>query len=467
MISRRAFVSALAAGAVVRGAEEWTPLFDGKSLAGWKPSENLDSWKIVNGMLAADGPRSHLFYTAREFRNFELKAEVMTRARANSGIYFHGAWTEKGFPTQKGFEVQINNTHLGEGTYRERKKTGSLYGVRNVYKQLVRDDEWFEMHIAARGPQVQIRVNNTLVVDWVEPEGWAGNRVGSGLFALQCHDPGSKVFYRNIRVKELPDNVAAPARPVADDHYKEIVRLGAANYPMVDYHVHLKGGWTLEQALEDSRRVGIQYGIAVNCGLGFPIHTDAGARDFLASMRGQPVFLALQGEGREWPTLVSKETMAQFDYVFTDSMTWTDDAGKRMRLWMPKEVGEINDKQKFMDMLVDRTVGILMNEPINIYVNPTFVPDSISAEYETLWTSQRMDRVIEAAVKKGVAIEINNRYKLPGAAFIKRAKEAGAKFAFGTNNSDRNIGRLEYGIAMVKECGLRWQDFWMPAAARA
>ncbi len=466
MISRRAFVGALAAGAAVRGAEEWTPLFDGQSLAGWKPSENLNSWKVVNGMLAADGPRSHLFYTAREFRNFELKAEVMTRPRANSGIYFHTAWTEKGFPTQKGFEIQVNNTHLGEGAYREHKKTGSLYGVRNVYKQLARDGEWFEMHIAARGPQVQIRVNNTLLVDWVEPDGWSGNHVGSGLFALQCHDPGSKVFYRNIRVKELPDNVTAPARPVADDLYKEIVRLGAANYPMVDYHVHLKGGWTLDQALEDSRRVGIQYGIAVNCGLGFPIHTDAGARDFLASMRGQPVFLALQGEGREWPALVSKETMAQFDYVFTDSMTWTDDAGKRMRLWMPKEVGEIGDKQKFMDMLVDRTVGILMNEPINIYVNPTFVPDSIAAEYETLWTPRRMDRVIEAAVKKGIAIEINNRYKLPGAGFIKRAKEAGAKFAFGTNNSDRNLGRLEYGIAMVKECGLRWQDFWTPAAER-
>ncbi len=456
----------LAAASAVRAADEWVPLFDGKSLNGWKPNENPGSWKVENGTLVAGGPRSHLYYTAREFRNFELKADVMTTRGANSGIYFHSAMVEKGWPTQKGFEVQVNNTHVGEGTYRERKKTGSLYGVRNVYKAMARDNEWFEMHIAVRGPQVQISVNGTLVVDWVEPSNWTGNHVDRGLFALQCHDPGSKVSYRNIRVKALPDSLPGPARPVADDIDRELVRLGAANYPVVDYHVHLKGGWTLEQALAQSRRTGIQYGIAVNCGLGFPISSDGPALDFLASMKGQPVFVALQGEGREWPTLVSKETIAKFDYVFTDSMTWTDDAGKRMRLWMPNEVGEITDAQKFMDMLVDRTVGILTKEPIDIYVNPTYLPDAIAAQYDSLWTPERMDRVVEAAAKSGVAMEINCRRNLPSKAFILRAKAAGVKFTFGTNNADPELGRVEYGLKMVNECGLRWQDFWTPKRER-
>lgn len=462
MISRRVFMGAAAAGAAARGADEWTPLFDGRSLAGWKANEHPESWKVVNGMLAASGQRSHLFYTAREFGNFELKAEVLTRPRANSGIFFHAAWAESGWPTAKGFEVQVNNTHIGEGSYRENKKTGSLYGIRNVYKQFVPDGQWFEMHITARGPRVEIRVNGTLLVDWIEPENWTGNRLGRGMFALQGHDPNSQVFYRNIRVRELPDAAPPVARPVADDTYREIARLGAANYPMLDCHVHLKGGWTLEQALEDSRRTGIQYGIAVNCGLGFPIHDDAGARAFLDSMRGQPVFVALQGEGREWPRLVSKETIARFDYAFTDAMTWTGDSGKRMRLWIPEEVGEIPDPQRFMETLVDRAVGILSREPIDIYVNPTFLPDVIGAQYDKLWTTERMDRVIAAAVKNGIAIEINNRYKLPSPSFIRRAKAAGAKFTFGTNNTDRDLGRMEYGIAMVSECGLEWEDFWVP-----
>jgi hypothetical protein len=75
----------------------------------------------------ADGARSHLFYTGRDFKNFELEVEALAQTACNSGVYFHTAYQETGFPT-KGFEVQINNTAGGEGTYRERKKTGSLYG---------------------------------------------------------------------------------------------------------------------------------------------------------------------------------------------------------------------------------------------------------------------------------------------------------------------------------------------------
>jgi histidinol phosphatase-like PHP family hydrolase len=155
--------------------------------------------------------------------------------------------------------------------------------------------------------------------------------------------------------------------------------------------------------------------------------------------------------------------MAQFDYVFTDSMTWTDNHGKRMRTWMPNEVGTIADPQEFMSTLVDRAVGILEKEPVDIYVNPTYLPDQLAKDYETLWTEERRQRVIAAAVKSGVAIEINNRYKLPSASFIKMAKAAGAKFTFGTNNAAANdLGRCEYAIQMIDECKLQANDFWIP-----
>ena len=104
----------------------------------------------------------------------------------------------------------------------------------------------------------------------------------------------------------------------------------------------------MEEALALSQKNGINYGIAPNCGLGFPITNDAGIEDFLLSMKGQPVFLGMQAEGREWVNLFSKEAIAKFDYVFTDAMTFTDDNGKRMRLWIEEEVGEIMDKERFM-----------------------------------------------------------------------------------------------------------------------
>lgn len=449
----------------------WQPLFDGKTLNGWTPNESPGSWKIVDGAIAADGARSHLFYTGpvngASFKNFEFSAEVKTQPGANSGIYFHTATQPNGWLNQ-GYEVQVCNTCGGEGGYLERKKTGSLYGPRNVYKAFARDGEWFTLAFKVEGRHVEVRLNGVLLVDYVEPnppiqDGEMKGRVLSrGTFALQCHDPGSKALFRNIRVRPLPDSAGAYLDTAAPDaRERQIVDYGRKNIPMVDYHVHLKGRLTLQEALALSRRNGIMYGVAVNVGKGFPVQSDEGAIAFFESIKDAPVFTALQGEGREWQSLLSPGTLKRFDYVFTDSMTWTNDNGKRMRLWIKSEV-EVGDPQDFMEQLVDRTVKILTTEPINIYVNPTFLPDEIAKDYDTLWTEARMDKVIAAAKSKEVAIEINNRYRLPSLAFIQRAKAAGVKFTCGTNNTGPDLGRMEYCLDMIDAAKLGWSDFWTP-----
>jgi len=473
-LSRREMLaSLLAMPALLRADDEWTPLFDGRTLHGWKAGGNKHSFRVADGQIAATGARSHLFYNGQirnaSFKNFELKAEVMPSPGAESGIYFHTAFQAGGWP-EKGLKVEINNTYAGDGDRRERNKTGSLYGVRNVYKARAKDNEWSEFHILVHGKRVQIQLNGTPLVDYLEPDppvadaDHPGRVLGSGTFALECHGADSKVLFRNIRVKPLPDALTAdmPDPPEMDAVYRDLLWLQSQNIPALDCHIHLKGGLTLEEALANSRRVGIQYGIAINGGLGFPTTNDAAAEEYLKSMQGQPCFVALQGEGREWVKLFSRETAAKFDYIFTDAMTWSDDSGKRMRLWIKEEVGEISDKQRFMDMLVARAVGILDHEPIDIHANPTFLPDVIAAEYDQLWTPERMQRVVEAAKRNDVAVEISNRYRLPSPTFIKLAKKAGVKFSFGTNNGDKNLGRDEYGIEMVKECGLTWQDMFLP-----
>lgn len=235
-----------------------------------------------------------------------------------------------------------------------------------------------------------------------------------------------------------------------------------SDFPLVDYHVHLKGDLTFEKAVEHSRQTGIKYGIALNCGLGFPTQTDSAALAWLESMKGSPFMLAMQAEGREWVKIFSPEVIMKFDYVFTDAMTYTDDSGKRVRLWIKEEV-TVPDKQKFMDDLVRRITTILSTEPINIYVNPTFLPDCISAEYNDLWTRDRMLKVIESAARHQIAIEINNRYRIPSEKFIKLAKKHGVKFAFGTNNTDSNMGDLDYCLLMKKRCGLTSGDMFTTA----
>lgn len=465
------FLSLLAIAATPGRCQDWEPIFDGKTLANWKASESPGSFQAVEGQIVGNGPRSHLFYVGRDgeadFKNFELSAEVLTVPNANSGVYFHTQFQGQGWPG-KGFEVQVHNARSGQNGYRENKLTGSLYGIRNVYKPLVKDGEWFNLRVLVKANRVQTFVNDTLVVDYVEPPLAAGGnsrparRLGHGTFALQCHDPSSKVCYRNLRVKRLPDDLPPTSSQPLSDYERELLRLGGENFPVVNYHVHLKGGLTLDEALASSRQTAVFYGIAVNCGLNFSVTNDAGIDDYLKSMEGKPAYVAMQAEGREWVKMFSKEAISRFDYVFTDSMTIVDDSGRRMRLWIPAEVPEIKDPEAFMDMLVDRAVKILSTEPINVYVNPTFLPESIAANYDRLWTPERMQRVIDAAAKHNVAIEINSRYRLPSPSFLKLAKQAGCQFTFGTNNADRDIGRLDYCLEMTRELGLKWQDMWVP-----
>ncbi len=185
--------------------EGWIPLFDGKTLEGWKPAEeNSGAFRVEKGKLVADGGRSHLYYVGpvsdHDFKDFELKLEVMTTKGSNSGVYFHTAYTKKSWPS-KGHEAQVNSTHS------DWKRTGSLYNIKDVRKAYSKDNEWFTYHIAVKGQRVVIRVNDKITVDYTEPRGLTrkeradGEIIGHGTFALQAHDPKSVTYYRNIRVK--------------------------------------------------------------------------------------------------------------------------------------------------------------------------------------------------------------------------------------------------------------------------
>ncbi|MCU0472898.1 MAG: hypothetical protein MUC93_05975 [Bacteroidales bacterium] len=236
---------------------------------------------------------------------------------------------------------------------------------------------------------------------------------------------------------------------------------------ITDLHIHLKGDFTIEDAVKKSRAENINYGIVVNCGYKFPVHQDSQIDSVLQTLKDYSQFyIGMQAEGREWVNLFSKESMDKFDYVFTDGMTFTDEKGRRNRIWIKEETW-IDDEQAFMDYLVNTIVKILNEEPIDIYVNPTFLPAQMSERYDIFWTPERMDKVIQAAKASNIAIEINNRYRIPSYEFLQRAKEAGVKFTVGTNNTDSNFSGADYAVEMVRKCNLTKEDFFQPVNKRA
>lgn len=196
----------LALTASAADQDGWISLFDGKSLAGWKANENPDTFKVENGELIVKGPRAHLFYVGDvgggKFKNFELKLDISTRPKANSGVYFHTEFQKDGWPA-KGYEVQVNNTHG------DPKKTAGLYGIKDNLEAPAKDGEWFTMTIKVVGKHITTSVNGKVIVDYTEEENPPrkanpGRLIGAGTFALQGHDPGSEVHYKNIFVKPLP-----------------------------------------------------------------------------------------------------------------------------------------------------------------------------------------------------------------------------------------------------------------------
>ena len=186
-------------------ADGWVSLFDGKSLAGWKASENKKTWSIEEGAIVCHGDRSHLYYVGdtKPFVNFEFQADVMTKPNSNAGIYFHTRYQEIGWP-KYGYETQVNNTYK-----RDPKRTASLYGVVNILEAPAKDNEWFTMHIAVKGRKITIKVGDKTLVNYEEPEGQKAfsdqfdRRLGKGTFALQGHDPHSQVYFKNIKVRRL------------------------------------------------------------------------------------------------------------------------------------------------------------------------------------------------------------------------------------------------------------------------
>ena len=188
----------------LQAEDGWVKLFNGKDLTGWKVSENPGAVSTASGLIVVYGPRAHAFYVGEDgkanFKNFEFKAKVLTTKGSNSGIYIHTKYQESGWPNQ-GYECQVNNTQ------RDPKKTGGLYNVQDNFKAPVKDGEWFDYEIMVKGKRIVVKINGKVVSDYTEPADLnrPERQLSSGTFALQAHDPGSLVLYKDLMVKRLDD----------------------------------------------------------------------------------------------------------------------------------------------------------------------------------------------------------------------------------------------------------------------
>ncbi len=398
----------------------------------------------------------------KEYANFELCGQARTGADAQAVIRF----CQSG--GREGYEVLLHNGPI-DGTL----KSGSLLHVRNLYRSLAADGQWFDFSIAVRGKNIGVKIGQVDVVCYTEPSApWRskeheGQRIVPGQIGLESLS--GAVEFRNLQLKPLAGNAKNPADslPPVNEQQDGIIRLQQRDFPVIDYHVHLKGDLNKEMAHAMSMNYGINYGVAPNAGeggVGRMLADDDEVYSYYEEISGEPFLFGVQGEGRKWTQTFSSEALGIFEYLFTDAMTIIDHKGRNSRIYRPEEVHfDGIGKQEYMDHLVDQTLLILTNEPADIYANPTFLPDELQSEYDKLWTPERVDRVLDVMEKYQIAMEINPRYRIPSFDIIRRAKARGIKFTFGTNNVDSHFGRLEYALEAIDACGLQPDDIWFPS----
>ena len=231
---------------------------------------------------------------------------------------------------------------------------------------------------------------------------------------------------------------------------------------LTDWHLHIRGGMTPQLAAAREGAWIVRTGALENHGREWPLCDNAKLAAFADAVHavkvgGRPLPVGIQVNDRDWFRQIDKETRAKLDYILADTMIMgVRPDGRSNRLWEPQE---IPDPEKWMERYFEHNMQIL-DEPISILANPTFLPAAIADKYDSLWTEERMRKLIAKAFARGIALEIQAESSFPRPKFLRLAKEMGAKFSFGTNNFDARPKDLSRWLEAIVWLDLGPNDIW-------
>jgi hypothetical protein len=204
------------AGDVVVAKGGWTPLFDGKSLAGWDETGTVGGWRVHDGLLGClFGKEGGDLRTKEDFQDFDLRLEFKTARMANSGVFLRATRDETN-PAYSGCEIQILDDFDWEKetntTLKDWQLTGSLYGsvAAGAKGTLHPIGQWNSYEILYRGRRLAVALNGRTLydvdVDKVPGDPPFAKRAKSGFIGLQhyvCAGPAGEdvVSFRNVSIR--------------------------------------------------------------------------------------------------------------------------------------------------------------------------------------------------------------------------------------------------------------------------
>jgi hypothetical protein len=188
------------------------PLFDGKTLDGWKLFDKKAGrgYIVENGAIVCPSDGGGNLYTEKEFANFVLRFEFRMEPGGNNGIGIRAPFT--GDAAYEGMEIQIldHNHERYAGKLKPTQHHGSVYDVVPAMAENLKPaGEWNQEEIRAEGPRIRVTLNGKLITDAdlskvTDPAVLAkhpGIKRVSGHIGFLGH--GTRVEFRNIRIREL------------------------------------------------------------------------------------------------------------------------------------------------------------------------------------------------------------------------------------------------------------------------
>jgi len=223
------FVGVLLAGSCPAGEAGFTPLFDGKTLAGWTidclPKDKAfaaKAWTVDNGTLLANttGSRDHFYIllaTDKEYGDFvlRLRFQVERGVTGNSGVQIRSRYnTATGWMEGPQVDISPPDPRLtgklwneGPGEHRW-LSNDSVPGLKFFYAD--EGDGWNDLEIWAHGMKIKTALNGVTLVDYdgsgvLDDELHKQHGVGTkGVIGLQIHSFHElRLRFKDVRIKEL------------------------------------------------------------------------------------------------------------------------------------------------------------------------------------------------------------------------------------------------------------------------
>ncbi|MEN8772077.1 MAG: DUF1080 domain-containing protein [Akkermansiaceae bacterium] len=194
-------------------AKEWTNLFNGKDLTGFSQNNGTATYEVKDGTIlgtTAKGSPNSFLCTDKHYGDFELTFEVKVHNSLNSGVMIRSQTkgnTSEGRVNGPQVEIEASGEKGAESGYIYGEACGGWMTPKNLLKphKHFKDGEWNKYRILAKGPRIQVWINDVQISDLTDEAKFKA--YPKGFIGLQVHGVGNRgpfdVAWKNLKIREL------------------------------------------------------------------------------------------------------------------------------------------------------------------------------------------------------------------------------------------------------------------------